>query len=172
MTRETATSGTGRAIDVGIGLVVNRWETGFGVNGVANRINWKQVEQTTYSLGNPFLGDSEFAESFPKLRGDTPVELPVDYRGNVAYTADAWTTVVDVGKGYGGKSFHGGSEYRLSAIALRGGAMYTRELWNPSGGIGFNMSGRLALDVAVYGNAANVERKRHPAIALSLRFNH
>jgi hypothetical protein len=172
VTREKATSGTGRAIDVGIGLVVNRWETGFGVNGVANRINWTQVERTTYSLGNPFLGDSEFAETFPQLRGDTPVELPVDYRGNVAYTADAWTTVVEVGKGYGGKSFHGGYEYRLSAIALRGGAMYTRELWNPSGGVGFNMSGRLALDVAVYGNAANVERKRHPAIALSLRFNH
>jgi hypothetical protein len=172
VTREKATSGTGRAIDVGIGLVVNRWETGFGVNGVANRIDWTQVERTTYSLGNPFLGDSEFAETFPQLRGDTPVELPVDYRGNVAYTADAWTTVVEVGKGYGGKSFHGGYEYRLSAIALRGGAMYTRELWNPSGGVGFNMSGRLALDVAVYGNAANVERKRHPAIALSLRFNH
>jgi hypothetical protein len=34
------------------------------------------------------------------------------------------------------------------------------------------MGGRTALDLAVYGNAANVERKRHPAIAVSLRFNH
>src|SRR6185503_10239879 len=84
VTRDKATSGTGRAIDLGIGLVVDRWETGFGVNGVANRIDWTDVERTTYSLGNPFLGDSDFAESVPQLRGDTRVELPVDYRGNVA----------------------------------------------------------------------------------------
>jgi hypothetical protein len=44
-------------------------------------------------------------------------------------------------------------------------------MWNPAGGVGFNMSQRLALDVALYGNSANVERKRHPAIAASLRFN-
>lgn len=172
VTRENATSGTGRALDFGVGAVVNRWETGFGVNGVANRIDWTQVERTTYSLGNPFLGDSDFAESFPQLRGDTRVELPIDYRGNVAYTADVWTAVVEAGKGYGGNSFHGGYEYRVGSIALRGGGMYTRKLWNPSAGIGFGMGGRTALDLAVYGNAANVERKRHPAIAVSLRFNH
>jgi hypothetical protein len=80
--------------------------------------------------------------------------------------------VAEAGKGYGGNSLRGGYEYRLSAIALRGGAMYTRELWNPSAGVGFGIGGRMALDLAVYGNAANVERKRHPAIAVSLRFNH
>jgi hypothetical protein len=172
VTRDNATSGTGRALDFGVGAVVNRWETGFGVNGVANRIDWTQVERTTYSLDNPFLGDSDFAESVPQLRGDTRVELPVDYRGNVAYRADVWTAVVEAGKGYGGNSFHGGYEYRLGSIALRGGGMYTRKLWNPSAGVGFGMGGRTALDVAVYGNAANVERKRRPAIAVSLRFNH
>jgi hypothetical protein len=80
--------------------------------------------------------------------------------------------VVEAGKGYGGNSFHGGYEYRVGSIALRGGGMYTRKLWNPSAGIGFGIGGRTALDLAVYGNAANVERKRHPAIAVSLRFNH
>ena len=54
---------------------------------------------------------------------------------------------------------------------VRGGAGYSRELWNPSVGVGLNMSDRVALDVAVYGNSANVERKRNPAIAVSLRFN-
>jgi hypothetical protein len=57
-------------------------------------------------------------------------------------------------------------------VELRGGAMYTRQMWNPAGGAGFNIGTRAALDVAVYGNAANVERKRRPAIAVSLRFNH
>ena len=63
VTRNTATSGTGRAVDVGAGLVIARWDFGFGVNGIGNRINWKDVEQTTYSMNNPFLGDSTFGES-------------------------------------------------------------------------------------------------------------
>ena len=64
-----------------------------------------------------------------------------------------------------------GYEYRFGTLELRGGAGYTREMWNPAGGVGFNISERFGLDVAVYGNAANVERKRHAAIAASLRFN-
>ena len=172
VTRDNATSGTGRAVDVGVGAVVDRWEVGFGVNGIANRINWSEVERTTYTLRNPFLGDSNFVESRPQPRGDVAVELPVDYRGNLAYNADIWSAMAEVGKGFGGNSFRGGYEHRFRSIELRGGAMYTRKLWNPAGGVGFNVSARIALDVAVYGNAANVERKRHPAIAVSLRFNH
>jgi hypothetical protein len=33
------------------------------------------------------------------------------------------------------------------------------------------MSARTALDVALYSNSANIERKRNPAIAVSLRLN-
>jgi hypothetical protein len=49
--------------------------------------------------------------------------------------------------------------------------VYSRELWNPAAGVGFNMSPGTSLDVALYSNSANVERKRNPAIAVSLRFN-
>jgi hypothetical protein len=172
ITRNNASSGTGRALDFGVGAVVDRWGVGFGVNGVANRIDWTGVERTTHSMGNPFLGDSTFVESVAVPVGDARVELPVNYRGNVGYDADAWSAVAEVGRGFGGNSFHGGYERRVGGVELRGGAMYTRQLWNPSGGVGFNVSARTALDVAVYGNAANVERKRHPAIAVSLRLNH
>jgi hypothetical protein len=44
-------------------------------------------------------------------------------------------------------------------------------MWNPAGGVGFNLNERISLDAAVYSNSANVERKRRPAIAVSLRFN-
>jgi hypothetical protein len=171
VTRNNSSSGTGRAIDFGVGAVVARWDLGFGVNGIANRIDWTEVEQTTYAMGNPFLGDSDFVESVAVPIGDARVELPVNYRGNVGYNADAWSAIAEVGKGFGGNSFHGGYEYRLGSIELRGGGGYTREMWNPAGGVGLNISSRLGVDVAVYGNAANVERKRHPAIAASLRFN-
>ena len=172
VTRDNAKTGTGRAIDLGVGLVLNHWETGFGVNGVANRINWTNVERTSYSLGNPFLGDSEFIESTAQPMGNVEATLPVDYRGNVGYRADKWSAVAEAGKGYGGKTFHGGYEYRFNALAVRGGGVYSRQLWNPSAGIGINMGPRVALDLAMYGNAANVERQRHPAMAVSLRLNH
>src|SRR5262245_5744081 len=171
VTRDASSSGSGRAIDFGVGAVVARWDLGFGINGIANRIDWTDVEQTTYSMANPLLGDSTFGESVAVPIATTRVELPVNYRGNVGYNADAWSAIAEVGKGFGGNSFHGGYEYRFGTLELRGGAGYTRDMWNPAGGVGFNISRRLALDVAVYGNSANVERKRHAAVAASLRFN-
>lgn len=172
VSRDNATSGTGRAIDLGVGVVRNHIEAGVGVNGIANRINWTNVERTTYSLGNPFFGESDFVESLPSLVGDKALTLPVDVRGNLGYRADKWSAVAEGGKGYGGKSFHGGYEYRFSALAVRGGGIYSRQMWNPSAGVGINLGRRLAFDMAMYGNAANIERKRHPALAVSLRFNH
>jgi hypothetical protein len=172
VSRDKADSGSGHALDVGIGVVMNRWETGFGVNGIANRINWTDVTRTTYSLANPFLGDSDFVESVPTLLGEREVELPVDYRGNVGYRADKWSAVAEARKGYSGKSFHGGYEYRFTTLAVRGGGLYSRGMWNPSGGVGINLGQRVALDVAMFANVANIERKRRPAVAVSLRFNH
>ena len=46
--RSTATSGQGFALDVGIATVIDRWQFGFGVNGIANRINWNNAERTIY----------------------------------------------------------------------------------------------------------------------------
>jgi hypothetical protein len=54
---------------------------------------------------------------------------------------------------------------------LRGGAAYSRELWNPTAGIGLNLGQRLSLDMAAYGTTANAERERRMAFAFSLRIN-
>ena len=167
--RDHATSGTGRSIDVGTAMVIDRWQVGLGVTGVGNRINWTGVTRTTYGLANLLSGNSALLESLPQLRGDTRVRLPIDYRGQVGYDADTWSAVGDVGHGFGGSSLHGGGEYRLRAVAMRGGAMFTRQLWSPAAGLGLSLNPHTALDIAIYGNAANVERKRRPAIAVSLR---
>jgi len=55
---------------------------------------------------------------------------------------------------------------------LRGGARYSFSQWNPTAGVGFDLSRRVSMDVAAYGTSANIERTRHTAIAVSLRFNH
>ena len=167
----SAESGSGMAIDVGVGAVINNWEMGFGANGIGNFINWTDVEQKSYAHDNLLNGDGDLIESEPLVIGEVRVELPIDYSAHVGYDVDRWAAIVEFGRGLQGESFHGGGELRMGMIDLRGGAAYSRELWNPSAGVGLNMSDRIALDVAVYGNSANVERKRNPAIAVSLRFN-
>jgi len=171
ISRTTSDSGTGMAVDLGTGMVIGNWELGFGANGVGNFIDWTDAEQTTYFHANLVQGNGDLIESLPLPVGDVRVELPIDYRANVGYDPGPWAAVAEFGRGLQGKSFHGGGEIRLGMIDLRGGAVYSRELWNPAGGVGINMSDRIALDVAVYGNSANIERKRNPAIAVSLRFN-
>lgn len=167
-----ASEGSGLAIDVGLGAVIDRWEFGAGANGIANRIDWSSLEQKTLTLASLTSGDSDFRETTTIAAGDTRVELPVDYRGNVGYHTDRWSAVAEVGHGFGGGSFHGGLERRFNRIELRGGGRYTFEKWNPTGGIGFNLSPKISVDVAAFGTHTNIERKRQLAIAASLRFNH
>jgi hypothetical protein len=167
--RKHATSGWGRAIDIGVGTVVSGWEVAFGANGLGNRIDWTGVSNSSYSLANPLAGNAAFDEHSNQLSGVTRVTLPIAYSASLGYTANVWTAVSDVSWGLGGRSLHGGYEYRLKGIALRGGGMYVRQLWSPTAGVGLNLSTHTALDFAIYGNAANAERKRHPAVAVSLR---
>jgi len=48
--RDSATSGNGFAIDVGTAVVVDRWQFGFGANGLGNRIEWTGLQRTLYQL--------------------------------------------------------------------------------------------------------------------------
>jgi hypothetical protein len=168
--RRHADSGKGFAIDAGIGIVANRWEVGFGVNGIANRIEWRDVQQTTRVLGNVLLGE-EFVETPDVQIGDARVELPKDYRVNLGYRGGAWSALAEYGHGFQESSFRGGLEIRGGALDLRGGGLYSREQWHPTAGIGLNFGPRVSLDVAIFGTSANIERRRKAAIATSLRFN-
>ena len=167
--RDTSTSGNGFAIDLGAAVVANGWEFGFGANGIANRITWTDVERTTYSLPSVVAGGATFIESPAQPQPDARVELPVDYRGNVGYRSTHWAAVAEAGHGFQGGSFHAGAEYKGAGFAVRGGGLYTREEWHPTGGIGVPLGGRVGLDVAIFTTTANIERKRHAAVALSLR---
>lgn len=180
VTRQFATGGNGFAIDAGVGIVVDHWEVGAGAKGIANRIDWTGVQQTTYALGDPtrplianllFSGNASFAGVGPVPIADARVELPVDYHGNVAYHTSMWTALADVGRGFLGTTFHAGFEERFRVIELRGGMRYSSEIWNPSGGIGFNLGRRIGLDLAAFATSANLERARHIALAASIRIN-
>ena len=164
-----STNGSGFAIDLGVAAVVDRWEVGFGVNGIANRIEWTEVERTNYVLDSLFSG-GEFVELPTIPIADTRVGLPVDVRANAAYNAPRWTAITEYGHGYNGTSFRGGFEQRIGRMQVRGGGRYVNERWEPTGGVGFNLSNRFGIDVAAFGTSANLEQQRHVAIATSLRF--
>ena len=168
--RSSSESGHGFAIDFGVAAVVNGVEVGFGVNGIANRINWEDVEQTSYLLGNLFTG-GDFIESGPFVGSDVRVELPKDYHVNAGYHADNWSVMSEYAHGFQGNSLRGGAEYRMGAIELRGGGLYSREMWHPTGGVGLNFAPRVGLDVALFSTAANAARERRAAVAVSLRIN-
>ena len=167
--RNASSSGSGFAVDVGAAAVINSWELGLGVNGIGNRIDWSDVERTPYALNSLFTG-GEFVDFPTTPVADARVELPVEVRGNVAYHAESWTAIAEFGDGFNGTSLRGGFEQRFDRIELRGGARYLQERWEPTGGVGFNLSDHFGIDVAAFGTSANLERKRHLAIAFSLRF--
>jgi hypothetical protein len=167
-----ATDGRGFSIDAGVGAVIDRWEVGVGASGLGNRIDWSGLQQTRYTLQSLTSGNSDFVSTSTIAAGNTRVELPVDYRANVAYYADRWSAAAEVGHGFGGGSFHAGLERRYGRMELRGGARYSFSRLNPTAGVGFDLSRRVSMDVAAYGTSANIERTRHTAVAVSIRVNH
>jgi hypothetical protein len=97
---------------------------GFGVNGIANRINWTDMERTSYVLDNLFSG-GEFQDLPTVPVGDVEVELPVDVRANAAYNFDQSTVITEFGNGYNGTTFRVGYEHRLDRVPLpRRGALH------------------------------------------------
>jgi hypothetical protein len=168
ITRTTASDATGFALDAGVAAIVDRWELGFGVNGIANRMNWTDVERTVYALDALFTG-GEFQDLPTVPVADERVELPVDVRANGAYNADRFTAIAEFGDGYNGTIFRAGYEQRLNPFQLRVGGRYIKERWEATGGAGVNFSDSFGVDVGLFSTSANLERKRHLAIAVSLR---
>jgi len=169
ISRLKSSSGRGMAIDLGVAVVADRWEFGFGANGIANRINWNDVERETFVLQSLLNGGDFIETEFPGFVESRRVELPVDYSANVGYSADTWSAVSQYSHGFMGDNFRGGAEYRLESVDLRGGARYSQDRWHPTVGAGFNFTPRFAVDVALYAAVANLERRRDPALAISLR---
>jgi hypothetical protein len=166
-----ASDGTGFAVDVGLTAVADHWAIGFGARGVLNRIDWNAVTLTTYSLSSLTSGNSELALSTGASRDDRVV-LPVDYRGTVDYTSERWSAKMGIGHGFAGAVAHAGAERRFGQVAMRGGANYRFNAWNPTAGVGIDIGSHVTFDLAAFGTTANIERTRQLGIAVSLRFYH
>lgn len=164
-------TGNGFALDLGIGAVVDRWQFGFGANGIANRINWENLSSDRYTLQSLFNGGAFVRQGLPSSSATARVELPVDTNGNIQYNGNSWAALVQVGHGFQGTTFQGGLEKHVGPIDLRGGTRFSRDMWHPAVGLGFNLSNRFAIDVAAFDSTANIQRDRKASFAMSLRFN-
>ena len=162
-----ADKGTGRAVDIGVQIVRGPWEGGFGVNGIGNRIEWTELTQKRYTLNSLLTGGDFVEQTIATLAGDVTVELPIVTSGNVGYDGDGYAFKASVVKGFNGKSFHGGAEKTLGPLAVRAGARYSRDHWDPTWGFGIGR--RVGLDVGFYGTHWNLEEKRQISMAVSLR---
>jgi hypothetical protein len=163
-------SGSGLALDFGMGVVVKGWEFGFGANGAGNRIDWDDLIRNQTTMASLFAGGQLIDQRLP-IAPTLRVELPVEYSWNAGYSKKAWSAAAEISNGFQGNSFHGGVEYRLSVIEFRGGMRYGLDRWHPSGGVGLNLGKRFSIDAAIFGSTTNIERELLPALALSLRFN-
>jgi hypothetical protein len=158
------------SVDVGAGAVVGHWEVGAGMNGIGNRIRWTGVTQRAIGNGTLLTGGPLGAPGVAFPHPDVEVSLPIDVRGNLAYRADGWMAVGEVGHGIAGILAHAGVERRvLPRVDVRGGLSYSFGAWNPTGGVGVAVNRRVAIDFAAFASNANFERQRQLALAASIR---
>lgn len=175
--RRHAEEGRGQNIDLGVAAVINKWEFGFGINGLANKIEWKDAEATLFTLDSLTNGE-DFDEGETIPIGDLEIKQPVEYTANVGYRTGPWTLVGQFSKRTSDYPpdedrlndlvFRTGVEYRFLIFEPRGGAYYTRDRWQPSAGVGLNF-GKIGVDAAIYSTDTNVERERKATFALSMR---
>jgi hypothetical protein len=167
----TSSNGRGLAIDLGVAFVVNRWDFGVGVSGVANRITWSDIERHNISLVNLVDGNEFVHVELPVTDIGVRIEQPVTYIGDVAYHREKWSLYNQYWHGYQGENFLSGLEYRLGRVELRGAGRLSQGGWYPSGGIGVNLTRTFGVDAAVFGTKTFLEPKAHVGLAISFRID-
>ena len=174
--RTTSKSGQGFAIDLATAIVTEHWDVGVGVDGIGNRINWKELSGRRYTLPsfqdaqqNPSGGTSFTTTSFTPASTDIRVSLPVRYSGNGGYHTDHWAAMAEVGRGLQGFGLSSGAEYYLGPLTVRGGGRYSRERWHGATGVGLTLFKGFGIDAAAFQTSTNIEEDRKISFALSLR---
>ena len=171
VTHPYSSSGRGFAVDLGVAMVIDSWQFGLGATGIANRMEWDEVRLERFTLQSVINGGGFIEQNFTPSSSSIRTELPITYSAGGGYDSGEWAALAQVSHGFQGNNFHGGIERRLGAIDVRGGLRYSRERWNPAGGVGLNVTSRFSIDVAAFDSVTNIEGDRKLALALSLRFN-
>src|SRR5262245_12243005 len=168
---DESSKGIGLSLDFGASFVINHWDFGAGVTGLANRIKWREITPHELALVSFFNGTEFVYAKRPRANLTTQIELPVTYTGDLSYHRDAWSAYTEYSNGLGGDNFRLGLEYRLGKVELRGAGRYSQGSWYPSAGAGFNLTPNFGVDAALYGSKTFLEPHPHVGLAISLRFD-
>jgi hypothetical protein len=170
--RAYSKSGRGYAVDIGAVFVTEKWDIGVGVDGVANKIDWEDLNSRQYVLQSLVDGgDFQTLQGTP-ISSPQRVKLPVRFSGSGGYHAERWSAAAEMGRDLARQfKFNAGGEYLLGRLAVRGGTRYSRQIWHGAGGVGLNITEGFAIDVAAFHNSANLEEIRRPSFAISIRLN-
>jgi hypothetical protein len=169
VTWDTSSSGRGLSLDFGAAFVLGRWEFGTGVNGVANRIDWRRIERHEVFLTSLFDSSSFVHDKLPVTDDVRRVELPVTVASHLAYHRDKWSLMAEHAHGFEGENYLAGLEYRIGVVELRGAGRLSQGTFHPSAGAGYNLTRRFGVDVAFYDTATLFDRRRSLAMAVSFR---
>ena len=151
-------------------VLVNRWDFGFGVGGVANRITGR--DQATPPHSCEVFGGTEFVHvKLPATDEARRLELPVTYTSDIAYHREKWSVFTEYSHGFMGKQFLAGLEYRLGLVELRGAGRYYDRRWFGSAGAGFNLTRNFGVDAGLFGTQTFLERSPHVGLAISFRID-
>jgi hypothetical protein len=164
-------NGKGFSVDVSTQLVTDRWNAGFAVEGIGNRIDWEDLDAERWELTALTTGVDFISSPLAAPAGPLRVTLPVRYSTNAGVRIAGLATGMEYRHGLQKNEFHAGAEYSLLLLEFRGGLRYSRPKWNPTAGLGLNLGKRIGIDVAGFGTSTNAERNRKVAMALSLRIN-
>jgi hypothetical protein len=167
---DKSTKGHGLAMDFGVTFVVNRWDFGVGVSGVANRITWKDIEHHDVALAS-LSGGVEFLHLELPSRDERRIELPVTYTGDLAYHREKWSAYSEYSDGLGGANFRAGLEYRFGWLEARGAGRYSEDHWYPSAGVGINLTRTFGVDLGFYGTETFLDDDPHVGMAISFRWD-
>jgi len=166
-----SSKGIGLSLDFGASFVINHWDFGAGVTGLANRIKWYDIKPHELALVSFFNGTNFVYATLPRTNRTTQVELPVTYTGDLSYHRDDWSVYSEYSNGLGGDNFRLGLEYRFDKVELRGAARHSDGSWYPSAGVGVDLTRHFGIDAGLYGTKTFLEPSPHVGLAISLRFD-
>lgn len=167
--RRTSTSGTGRSLDLGLGLVRGPWEAGFSGQNLASRMTWRRPTRRTYALQNVTGLSNRFTISAPVAADDFSDPLPAAYRANLGFRAGSTNLQLETGREGDLLTLRVGGEQRVGRFSVRGAAAYLNDGWLPSAGLSAPLARGLWADAAAFTNVSNVERRKQYSLAASLR---
>ena len=167
--RRFSSHGRGFGVDLAAAAAIGKLRLRVATEGIANRIDWRDVTGREYELQRLTGGSARLATVFTAPLGSVRVVMPIVTRLQGAYAGNRFGAVAELERGFPGTTAGAALERRFAAIELRAGARLTNRIVLPAAGVSLK-AGRAWFDLGASVSTANIERQRNVVLATSIRF--